>query len=203
MAIEDFDDILPHVGSFGPFQKRILLLSLPVNYFLAVVYMAQSTRPCLILLLFLRFLVQEKLQMVLRGGPNSSWSTKPCSTVDGWDYDLSGGMYHTVVSEYPSVDRLRPGGLAALFHQSLPLRFAVYRGQLGDGYPEDLPAGKIQSHQLDGSLPLAKDAQRFLLITLTWMVITVVYDGYVRSLAILPYSVFITNSCGGALELPC
>ena len=41
MAIEDFDDILPHVGSFGPFQKRILLLSLPVNYFLAVVYMAQ------------------------------------------------------------------------------------------------------------------------------------------------------------------
>lgn len=41
MAIKDFDDILPHVGSFGVFQKRILLLSLPVNYFLAVVYMAQ------------------------------------------------------------------------------------------------------------------------------------------------------------------
>lgn len=41
MAINDFDDILPYVGSFGPFQKRILLLSLPVNYFLAVVYMAQ------------------------------------------------------------------------------------------------------------------------------------------------------------------
>ena len=34
------------------------------------------------------------------------------------------------------------------------------------------------------------------------MVITVVYDGYVRSLAILPYSVFITNSVAGALELP-
>lgn len=34
------------------------------------------------------------------------------------------------------------------------------------------------------------------------MVITVVYDGYVRSLAILPYSVFITNSIAGALELP-
>lgn len=41
MAIQDFDDILPHVGSFGLFQKRILLLSLPVNYFLAVVYMSQ------------------------------------------------------------------------------------------------------------------------------------------------------------------
>lgn len=41
MAIQDFDDILPHVGSFGPFQIRILLLSLPINYFLAVVYMAQ------------------------------------------------------------------------------------------------------------------------------------------------------------------
>lgn len=34
------------------------------------------------------------------------------------------------------------------------------------------------------------------------MVITVVYDGYVRSLAILPYSVFITNSIAGSLELP-
>ena len=41
MAISDFDDILPHVGSFGPYQIRILLLSLPVNYFLAVVYMGQ------------------------------------------------------------------------------------------------------------------------------------------------------------------
>lgn len=41
MAIKDFDDILPHVGSFGAFQKRILILSLPINYFLAVVYMAQ------------------------------------------------------------------------------------------------------------------------------------------------------------------
>ena len=34
------------------------------------------------------------------------------------------------------------------------------------------------------------------------MVITIVYDGYVRSLAILPYSVFITNSVAGSLELP-
>lgn len=34
------------------------------------------------------------------------------------------------------------------------------------------------------------------------MVLTVVYDGYVRSLAILPYSVFITNSVAGSLELP-
>ena len=34
------------------------------------------------------------------------------------------------------------------------------------------------------------------------MIITVVYDGYVRSLDILPYSVFVTNSVAGALELP-
>ena len=53
----------------------------------------------------LRFLVQEKLRMVLGGGRNSSWPTKPCSTVDGWDYDLSDGMYHTVVSE---VNRIAP-----------------------------------------------------------------------------------------------
>lgn len=36
-----FDDILPHVGSFGWFQIRLLLISLPVNYFFAVVYMSQ------------------------------------------------------------------------------------------------------------------------------------------------------------------
>lgn len=34
------------------------------------------------------------------------------------------------------------------------------------------------------------------------MMITIVYDGYVRSLAILPYSVFFTNSLAGSLELP-
>jgi hypothetical protein len=34
------------------------------------------------------------------------------------------------------------------------------------------------------------------------MLITVVYDGHVRSLSILSYSVFITNSVAGALELP-
>lgn len=41
MAIKDFDDILPYVGGFGLFQKRMLLISLPINCFLAVVYMAQ------------------------------------------------------------------------------------------------------------------------------------------------------------------
>jgi len=41
MAIEDFDDILPHVGSFGRFQKRLFIFSLPVNYFLAIVYFGQ------------------------------------------------------------------------------------------------------------------------------------------------------------------
>ena len=34
------------------------------------------------------------------------------------------------------------------------------------------------------------------------MIITVVYDGHVRSLSILSYNVFITNSLAGALELP-
>ena len=40
-TIKDFDDILPHVGSFGLYQKRMLLVFLPINYFLAVVYMGQ------------------------------------------------------------------------------------------------------------------------------------------------------------------
>jgi hypothetical protein len=41
MAVKDFEDILPYVGSFGFYQKRILFMSLPINYFLAVVCMAQ------------------------------------------------------------------------------------------------------------------------------------------------------------------
>jgi hypothetical protein len=35
-------------------------------------------------------------------GRNLSWPTKPCSAVDGWDYDLSDGMYNTIVSEVHS-----------------------------------------------------------------------------------------------------
>ena len=34
------------------------------------------------------------------------------------------------------------------------------------------------------------------------MLITVVYDGHLRSLSILSYNVFVTNSIAGALELP-
>lgn len=34
------------------------------------------------------------------------------------------------------------------------------------------------------------------------MLITLVYDGHVRSLSILSYSVFVTNSLAGSLELP-
>lgn len=34
------------------------------------------------------------------------------------------------------------------------------------------------------------------------MGIALVYDGHVRSLAILPYNVFVTNSVAGLLELP-
>ena len=70
MAIEDFDDILPHVGSFGPFQKRILLLSLPVNYFLAVVYMAQIyqtlvSRETLLLLFIHRYIRVHPRYLIL------------------------------------------------------------------------------------------------------------------------------------------
>nr|CAH0104187.1 unnamed protein product [Daphnia galeata] len=75
---------------------------------------------------------------------------------------------------------------------------------------EEFQAATQRTYQLEKYNPTnwmdlfrsPKMRKRFLLITLTWMVITVVYDGYVRSLAILPYSVFITNSVAGALELP-
>ncbi|EFX83170.1 hypothetical protein DAPPUDRAFT_48504 [Daphnia pulex] len=386
MAIEDFDDILPHVGSFGPFQKRILLLSLPVNYFLAVVYMAQiyqtltpehwcsvpelshlepAERRNLSIPLETRDgeLVYSRCRMFdvnftqeaamdVTQGRNLSWPTKPCSTVDGWDYDLSGGMYHTIVSESNWVceDDWRANfaqamffagaivgsllfGLLADWYGRLPVLvlsnvlacgagvatgfcrgfvdFVVCRFLVGMAYdlhymmmyiilmeyvsPEKrtivgnvplavfltLGAGSLpwiayaladwrlfsistsapiavivvawwlvpesarwlvlkgktdktmetlrkcarinnktvdpsvyeefqRTYQLEKDNPTnwmdlfrsSKMRQRFLIITLTWMVITVVYDGYVRSLAILPYSVFITNSVAGALELP-
>nr|CAH0105985.1 unnamed protein product [Daphnia galeata] len=299
---------------------------------------------------------QEKLRMVLRGERNSSWPTKPCSTVDGWDYDLSDGMYHTVVSESNWVceDDWRPNfaqsmffagsivgsllfGLLADWYGRLPVLvmsnvlacgagvatgfskgfvdFVVYRFLVGmandlhymmmyiilmeyvgpekrtivgnvpmaifltlgastlpwiayaladwrlfsivtsapiavivaawwlvpesarwlvlkgktdktmktlrkcarinnktvdPSIYEEFQAATQRTYQLEKDNPTnwmdlfrsPKMRKRFLLITLTCMVITVVYDGYVRSLAILPYSVFITNSVAGALELP-
>ncbi|XP_059350997.1 organic cation transporter-like protein [Daphnia carinata] len=387
MAIEDFDDILPHVGSFGAFQKRILLLSLPVNYFLAVVYMAQIYQTltpehwCAVPELSNLDLLDRRnlsIPLELRDGelaysrcrmfdvnythmdvteqPNSSWPTKPCSTTDGWDYDLSGGMYHTIVSESNWVcdDDWRPNfaqamffvgaivgsllfGLLADWYGRLPVLimsnvlacgagvatgfakgfvdYVVCRFLVGMAYdlhymmmyiilmeyvgpekrtivgnvplaifltlgasslpwiayaladwrlfsiissapiaiivvawwlvPEsarwlvlkgksdqtlktlqqcarinkrtvdpliyqEFQAATLRTYQLEKENPTnwmdlfrsPKMRQRFLIITLTWMVITVVYDGYVRSLAILPYSVFITNSVAGSLELP-
>ncbi|XP_046636167.1 solute carrier family 22 member 5-like [Daphnia pulicaria] len=391
MAIEDFDDILPHIGSFGPFQKRILLLSLPVNYFLAVVYMAQiyqtltpehwcsvpelshlepSERRNLSIPLETRDgelvysrcrmfdvnFTQEGATVDVTQGRNLSWPTKPCSAVDGWDYDLSGGMYHTIVSESNWVceDDWRANfaqamffagaivgsllfGLLADWYGRLPVLvlsnvlacvagvatgfcrgfvdFVVCRFLVGMAYDlhymmmyiilmeyvspekrtivgniplavfltlgagslpwiayaladwrlfsivtsapigaivvawwlvpesarwlvlkgktdktmetlrkcarinnktvdpsvyEEFQAATKRTYQLEKDNPTnwmdlfrsSKMRQRFLIITLTWMVITVVYDGYVRSLAILPYSVFITNSVAGALELP-
>ncbi|XP_045031392.1 solute carrier family 22 member 5 isoform X2 [Daphnia magna] len=387
MAIEDFDDILPHVGSFGPFQKRILLLSLPVNYFLAVVYMAQiyqtltpehwcavpelnnlelserrnlsipmETRDGELVYSRCRMFDVNFTQMDVTEQPNSSWPTKPCSTADGWDYDLSGGMYHTIVSESNWVcdDDWRPNfaqamffvgaivgsllfGLLADWYGRLPVLimsnvlacgagvatgfakgfvdYVVCRFLVGMAYDlhymmmyiilmeyvgpekrtivgnvplaifltlgasslpwiayaladwrlfsiissapiaiivvawwlvpesarwlvlkgksdqtlktlqqcarinkktvdpliyEEFQAATLRTYQLEKDNPInwmdlfrsPKMRQRFLIITLTWMVITVVYDGYVRSLAILPYSVFITNSIAGALELP-
>jgi len=47
-----------------------------------------------------------------------------------------------------------------------------------------------------------KMRNRMILMTIAWSVITVVYDGHLRSLSILSYNVFVTNSIAGALELP-
>ena len=43
-----------------------------------------------------------QVQLLIEGGfpaNSSGWPTKPCSPVDGWDYDMSDGMYPTIVSE--------------------------------------------------------------------------------------------------------
>lgn len=37
----DFDDLLPHIGEFGTYQKLLFLLMIPFNFFLVFVYFAQ------------------------------------------------------------------------------------------------------------------------------------------------------------------
>lgn len=47
-----------------------------------------------------------------------------------------------------------------------------------------------------------KMRKQMIISTLAWVIISVVYDGHVRSLENLPYNIFITNTIGGCLELP-
>lgn len=37
----DFDDLLPHIGEFGRYQKILFLLMIPFAFFVAFVYFAQ------------------------------------------------------------------------------------------------------------------------------------------------------------------
>lgn len=37
----DFDDLLPHVGEFGRYQKTLFLLMIPFAFFVAFVYFSQ------------------------------------------------------------------------------------------------------------------------------------------------------------------
>lgn len=89
------------------------------------------------------------------------------------------------------------------------------------GYVTGLPVGKRKAYKLARPFPDQKNAveipsNHFYLVRLTVrdpcsshftkhffrMLITMVYDGHVRSLGILSYSVFVTNSLAGSLELP-
>lgn len=40
-AAIDFDDLLPHIGEFGRYQKILFLLMIPFAFFVAFVYFAQ------------------------------------------------------------------------------------------------------------------------------------------------------------------
>lgn len=39
--IIDFDDLLPHIGDFGKYQKILFLLMIPFAFFIAFVYFSQ------------------------------------------------------------------------------------------------------------------------------------------------------------------
>lgn len=41
LKIMDFDDLLPHVGEFGRYQKILFLLMIPFAFFVAFVYFSQ------------------------------------------------------------------------------------------------------------------------------------------------------------------
>lgn len=41
MANVDFDDMLPHIGEFGRYQKILFFLMIPFTFFVAFVYFAQ------------------------------------------------------------------------------------------------------------------------------------------------------------------
>jgi len=42
MGVADFDDVLEHVGGYGPYQRRLILLALPFNLVLTAVYFGHS-----------------------------------------------------------------------------------------------------------------------------------------------------------------
>ncbi|XP_059485227.1 solute carrier family 22 member 1-like isoform X2 [Neocloeon triangulifer] len=42
MGVADFDDVLEHVGGYGPYQRRLILLALPFNLVLTSVYFGHS-----------------------------------------------------------------------------------------------------------------------------------------------------------------
>jgi hypothetical protein len=42
MGVADFDDVLDHVGGYGPYQRRLILLALPFNLVLTAVYFGHS-----------------------------------------------------------------------------------------------------------------------------------------------------------------
>ncbi|EFX66941.1 hypothetical protein DAPPUDRAFT_262369 [Daphnia pulex] len=78
---------------------------------------------------------QEGATVDVTQGRNLCWPTKPCSVVDGWDYDLSDGMYNTIVSESNLVceDDLRANFAQAMFFSGAIVGILLF-GLLADWY---------------------------------------------------------------------
>nr|XP_022915749.1 organic cation transporter protein-like [Onthophagus taurus] len=123
----DFDDLLPHIGEFGNYQKILFLLMIPFAFFVAWVYFSQifiTVNPeqywCRVPELENLTVEQRKVlaipqtdegfvkcsmyavnftEILLNGTkqPNKEWPTIPC--LHGWEYNFTDVPYNTIATD--------------------------------------------------------------------------------------------------------
>ncbi|KAJ6641366.1 Carcinine transporter, partial [Pseudolycoriella hygida] len=125
--VQDFDDLIPHIGGFGRYQKILFLLMIPYAYFLVFVYFTQifitlvpEEHWCAVPELA-HLSVEERVKLAIPIKNNvhskcsvydvdfneqialndtedkSKWKEKPCS--NGWEYSRAELPYSTITTD--------------------------------------------------------------------------------------------------------